>query len=84
MLQELIVEMSGKRVPVRPVVVFPGWFVVPTAEAKSSDVWILNPKQLPPFIENSHMQWAEADAHFGRVALEPIFQGCSEVGSGVC
>jgi hypothetical protein len=62
-LQELILETSGKRVPVRPVVVFPGWFVVPTAEAKASDVWVLNPKALPAFIEHSDTQLAEADVH---------------------
>lgn len=62
-LQEVILETSGKRVPVRPVVVFPGWFVVPTAEAKASDVWVLNPKALPAFIEHSEMQLAEADVH---------------------
>lgn len=62
-LQEQIVETSGKRVPVRPVVVFPGWFVVPTAEAKTSDVWVLNPKALPSFIEHSATQLAEADVH---------------------
>lgn len=62
-LKELVIETLGKRVPVRPVVVFPGWFVVPTAEAKSSDVWVLNPKQLPPFIEHSHTQLPEADVH---------------------
>jgi hypothetical protein len=62
-LQELILENSGKRVPVRPVVVFPGWFVVPTAEAKSSEVWVLNPKALPAFIEHSDTQLPEADVH---------------------
>jgi hypothetical protein len=62
-LQELILETSGKRVPVRPVVVFPGWFVVPTAEAKASDVWVLNPKALPAFIEHSDTQLAEGDVH---------------------
>ena len=62
-LQELILETSGKRVPVRPVVVFPGWFVVPTAEAKASDVWVLNPKALPAFIEHSDTQLAGADVH---------------------
>lgn len=62
-LQELILETSGKRVPVRPVVVFPGWFVVPTAEAKASDVWVLNPKALPAFIDHSDLQLAEADVH---------------------
>ena len=63
MLQELILETSGKRVLVRPVVVLPGWFVVPTAEAKASDVWVLNPKALPAFIEHSDTQLAGADVH---------------------
>ena len=62
-LQETILETSGKRVPVRPVVVFPGWFVVPTAEAKSSDVWVLNPKALPAFIEHSGAQLPEPAVH---------------------
>lgn len=60
-LQELILETSGKQLPVRPVVVFPGWFVVPTAEAKASDVWVLNPKALPAFIEHSNTQLPDAD-----------------------
>lgn len=60
-LKDLILESTGKRVPVRPVVVFPGWFVVPTAEAKHSDVWVLNPKALPAFIEHSDAQLPEAD-----------------------
>jgi hypothetical protein len=62
-LQELILENLGKRMHVKPVVVFPGWFVVPTAEAKASDVWVLNPKALPAFIKHSDRQLAEADVH---------------------
>lgn len=61
-LRELIRESTGKTVPVRPVVVFPGWFVEPTAEAKASDVWVLNPRMLPGFIANSAAQLADADA----------------------
>ena len=37
----------------KPVVVFPGWFIEPTSEARNSDVWVLNPKALPTFISNS-------------------------------
>lgn len=37
---------------VRPVVVYPGWFVTSTPAAKSSDVWVLNPKALPTFINH--------------------------------
>jgi hypothetical protein len=52
-LQSLIKESTGIKFDVKPVVVFPGWFVEPTSEAKRSDIWVLNPKALPTFIENS-------------------------------
>ncbi len=60
-LSEIIKESTGRRVPVRPVVVFPGWYVQSTAEAKSSDVWVLNPKALPAFIANSQAQLEPED-----------------------
>ena len=52
-LSELLEDSTGRRFPVRPVVVFPGWYIQPTAEAKGSNVWVLNPKALPAFISNS-------------------------------
>lgn len=52
-LDGILRESTGRSFPIRPVVVFPGWWVEPTAEAKSSDVWVLNPKALPSFIKNS-------------------------------
>lgn len=52
-LQEQLKLSTGKSFPVKPVIVFPGWFIEPTSEAKSSDVWVLNPKGLPTFISNS-------------------------------
>jgi hypothetical protein len=55
-LKELLRESTGKDCNPRPVVVFPGWFVEPTAEAKNSDVWVLNPKALPSFISHSKPQ----------------------------
>jgi hypothetical protein len=55
-LKELLKESTGKECNPRPVVVFPGWFVQPTVEAKNSDVWVLNPKALPVFISKSKSQ----------------------------
>lgn len=52
-LTGVLEESTGRRFPIRPVVVFPGWYIEPTAEAKRSDVWVLNPKALPTFIGNS-------------------------------
>lgn len=37
-LRELLQSSTGYRFPVRPVVVYPGWFIQPTAEARSSEV----------------------------------------------
>jgi hypothetical protein len=70
-LKDLMKETTGKQFPVRAVVVFPGWFIQPTAEAKSSDVWVLNPRALPGFISKSALQIRAEDVnlcafHLGR------------------
>lgn len=52
-LSGMLEESTGRKFEIRPVVLFPGWFIEPTAEARSSDVWVLNPKALPAFIGNS-------------------------------
>ncbi|WP_038044458.1 nuclease-related domain-containing protein [Thioalkalivibrio sp. ALJ3] len=62
-VREQVMELTGKKVPVRPVVVFPGWFVQPTAESKGSDVWVLNPKALPAFIDHSDRVMSDPDVH---------------------
>jgi hypothetical protein len=43
-------ESTGRRFPIRPVVLLPGWFVEVHAEAVP-DVWVLNPKMLRAAIE---------------------------------
>ncbi|MBN1471564.1 MAG: NERD domain-containing protein [Syntrophaceae bacterium] len=55
-LKELLKESTGKDCNPKPVVLFPGWFIELTAEAKNSDVWVLNPKALPAFISKSKPQ----------------------------
>lgn len=62
-LSELMKESAGRKFPMRAVVVYPGWFIQPTAEAKSSDVWVLNPKALPGFISKSAPQITPEDVH---------------------
>lgn len=57
-LRVLLKESTGQNFLVKPVVVFPGWYVQPTAEARNSEVWVLNPKALPAFIERSKNQLA--------------------------
>ena len=49
-LGELLEEETGKKFPIRPVVLFPGWYIESTGAAKRTDIWVLNPKALPAFI----------------------------------
>lgn len=47
----LVEEGTGWKLPVRPVVLFPGWFVEQTHESKR-EIWILEPKALGSFLEH--------------------------------
>ena len=60
-LKQIIKGSTGKDIEVKKVVLFPGWFIEPTAESKQSDVWVLNPKALPVFISNSQEQLVGED-----------------------
>ncbi len=50
-LEKQVAKLTGIKVSVKPVIVFPGWYV----ESKSSgnNVWVLEPKALPTFINNA-------------------------------
>ena len=62
-LKQLIKESTGRDIDVKKVVLFPGWFIEPTAESKQSDVWVLNPKALPSFIANSQKRLSSEDVN---------------------
>ncbi len=47
-LEQTLLTRTGKRFAVRPVVVFPGWWVDPGP--KGTAVWVLNHEALPAFI----------------------------------
>jgi len=44
-LADQLVESTGRRFPIRPVVLVPGWFVE-VITTRPPEVWVLNPKQL--------------------------------------
>ncbi|MEO0805585.1 MAG: hypothetical protein AAFY33_04690, partial [Cyanobacteria bacterium J06643_4] len=52
-LSEQITASTGQTHPIKPVVVFPGWFVTSSSQAKSSNVWVINLKGLPKFLEHA-------------------------------
>lgn len=60
-LQDLLMQSTGIKFPVRPVVIFPGWFVEPMKHGQ--EVWILNPKALPVFISNEPISLKDTDVH---------------------
>jgi len=49
-LSRQIEEGTGFRASVRPVLLFPGWYIESTQGAHR-DIWVLEPKALPAFIE---------------------------------
>lgn len=51
-LQRLLEETTGKKFPVKPVVLFPGWYITSTFQGKKSGIWVLEPKALPAFLKN--------------------------------
>lgn len=68
-LSDLLQKSNGSKPIIRSVLLFPGWYINLTAEAKNSEVWVLNPKMLPAFIENSQTQLAEEDIHLFKSRL---------------
>ena len=51
-LNQLLAESTGRKVPVRPVIVFPGWFIEGPPREKKSEVWVLEPKLLPAYLDH--------------------------------
>ncbi|MFC0445512.1 nuclease-related domain-containing protein [Pseudidiomarina halophila] len=61
-LGELLSESTGRKLPVRGVVVYPGWYIH-SPDTRRTKVWVLNPKALPTFIENQPKQIEPEDVH---------------------
>jgi hypothetical protein len=51
-LEKHIATITGLKVSVKPVVVFPGWYIE-NHQNNKDDIWVLEPKALPTYIENS-------------------------------
>lgn len=69
-LKNILAESTGKDFAVRPVVVFPGWFVEPSGGSQR-DVWAMEPKGLPAFLAREEVKLEPADVkmvafHLGR------------------
>ena len=60
-LQEKLVEITGKKWPIRAVLLFLGWFVEPNRTKKYSNVWMLEPKAFPKFLANEQEIISDSD-----------------------
>jgi hypothetical protein len=60
-LENRIAESTGKRFPVRPVVVSPRWWIETAPDAGQSAVWVLEPKALPKWIGHAPVTVANCD-----------------------
>jgi hypothetical protein len=59
-LGNLLAESTGRKYDVRPVVLFPGWFVE-QAPASTRRIWVLNPKALPNFLRHEAKQLSDEE-----------------------
>ncbi len=50
-LRDLLGASTGRRFNVRPVVLFPGWYVEQQGSS-TRELWVLNPKALPEFLKH--------------------------------
>jgi hypothetical protein len=75
-LAQVLRDTTGKEFAVRPVVLFPGWFVEPSP--KGSSVWVLNPQALPSFIEHEPTRINESDLHLAAFHLGRYIRTCSQ------
>ncbi len=58
-LRDLLKSMTGREFTVRPVVLFPGWWVTP--QPRDCRTWVLNPKALRAFLANEPVQLSPED-----------------------
>jgi len=77
-LKALLLESTGRKFDVRPVVVFPGWFVNNTA-GSLRDIWVLEPKALPTFLTNEPARLSTEDVKLASFHLSRMIRSTQKV-----
>jgi hypothetical protein len=62
--------LAGFDVPVRGVVVFLDWFVKRRPQARGSDIWVLNPKELAGWVRREAEILSDADVAMATLHLK--------------
>ena len=79
-LRRVLAESTGREFQVRPVVVFPGWFVERSADAPR-DVWVLEPKALPDFLAQEPARLKPEDVNLANFHLSRYVRAGESKGS---
>lgn len=74
-LRDLLKRSTGRQLPVRGVVVFPGWWVERAASARGSEIWVLNPKALIKWVAQAREVISPSDASMASLHLEQWVKG---------
>ena len=72
-LKALLLESTGKSMDVRPVIVFPGWFVTNSTKTLK-DIWVLEPKALPHFLDNEPNRLSREDVKLASYHLSRLIR----------
>lgn len=67
-IREILSSSTGRAIPMRRVVLYPGWWVDP--QPRNADVWVLNPKALSSFVGREPKCLTPADVALFSSALE--------------
>jgi hypothetical protein len=66
-VHNLIEERTGKSFFVRPVVVYPGWYI--SKQPQGAEVWVLNEKALPLFLDKEEVRLQPEDVELAYACL---------------
>jgi hypothetical protein len=76
-LRELLSASTGRQFEVRSVIVYPGWFVE-SMVPKKRPIWVLNPKNLPAFLDHEPQRLPPEDIHLASFHLTQFLRRVAE------
>jgi hypothetical protein len=77
-LRNLLKESTGKEFRIKPVIVFPGWFVETTGDGNKGTCWALNENSLPQWIENERISITKEDVSLAAYHLSRYIKSKEE------
>jgi hypothetical protein len=76
-LKGILAESTGRPFEVFPVVVFPGWFIE-QSENSLRNMWVLEPKALPKFLESAPQRLAPEDVKLASFHLSRFIRSSEQ------